>query len=454
MESFPDVYRLAEATEDEVNSHWAGLGFYRRARLLHAGAKKVVAVYGGVVPDNVEGLLDIDGIGPYTAGAIASIAYGKSVPVVDGNVCRVLSRLTGVANHIKAPALKDGELGWNLARQLVRAGNAEVDTQDAGDLNQALMELGATYCAPAGTGTDERDPLRRFYRSTRIGEALAARIRDGSLGSASDFVARAEAGRVARGGTSTCRLCDPEGVATVIFDIAARVGAGGEEVDGAAAGHAALPLAPPKKAKREEVLAVAAVCVQGVADGEARWLMIKRPKDGLLAGQWEFPSVCLWNSANASATASAAKTSGKKKRGTTSPGTKTPNTKKKAAAKVPIVDAETRRGALDAFLRELSPPGINLIACDRVAVTKEPMEHVFSHVRHSMWLEYGEVSIADRAAELPRQLTTSDGREAKFMTEKEMAGVGITSAIQKVLKAVKAMDRNSRKTCSRKRRHR
>ena len=463
MKSFPDVHSLAAATEDEVNSHWAGLGFYRRARLLHAGAKKVVMDYGGVLPNNIEGLLKIDGVGPYTAGAIASIAYGRAVPVVDGNVCRVLSRLTGVANHIKAPALKDGELGWGLARQIVQAGNnagdaagGDASRNDAGDINQALMELGATYCAPSGTGTDERDPLRSFYRSTGIGRALTARIRDGSLGSVSDFVAVVEAGRAARGGKSTCRLCDPEGVSTVIFDIAARVGAGGDEVDGdgAAVGHAALPLAPPKKAKREELLAVAAICVQGLADGEPRWLMVKRPKDGLLAGQWEFPSVCLWNSADA---APAAKMGGKTKMVATSTRAIPSNLKKKKkkkAAHVPAIDADARKDALDTFLGAFSSPRGIPIVCDRIGVAEEPMGHIFSHVRHSMWVEYGKVAISDKFVGLPSQLSTSDGREAKFMTEEDMADVGITSAIQKILKAVKAADHESRKTRSTKKRKR
>lgn len=440
-----------------MNSHWAGLGFYRRARLLHAGAQKVVTDYGGVPPDTVEGLLEIPGIGPYTAGAIASIAYGRAVPVVDGNVCRVLSRLTGVANHIKAPALKDG-LGWTLAGQIVRAGNlgdsagGVVGENDAGDINQALMELGATHCAPSGTGTDERDPLRGFYRSTRIGRALATRVRDGSLGSVNEFVAATEAARASGGGTATCRLCDPEGISTVIFDIADRVGAGGgnAEGDGAAVGHQCLPLAPPKKARRREVLAVAAIRVQGLADEEPCWLMVKRPKDGLLAGQWEFPSVCLWNSA---AVAAAAKVGGNKKKVGNSP-TKLLQSKKKTAAQVPAINATTRKDALDTFLGAISSAGGIPIVCDRVRVTEEPMEHIFSHVQHSMWLEYGNVSLSGRFADLPSQLSTSDGRRVEFMTEEDMAGVGITSAIQKILKAVKAVDHAPRKKAARKRQRR
>ena len=164
MQSFPTVHDLANATEEQVNSHWAGLGFYRRARMLHSGAKMIVDKYDGELPKTVDELMTIDGIGRYTASAISSIAHNQCVPVVDGNVCRVLARLTGVANHIKAPIFKD-KLGWDLAKQIVEAG----DGQHAGEVNQALMELGATYCAPNGSGIDDRDPLKEFYRSTRIG---------------------------------------------------------------------------------------------------------------------------------------------------------------------------------------------------------------------------------------------------------------------------------------------
>ena len=94
MEKFPTVQDLAAASAEEVNSVWAGLGYYRRARMLHAGAKMVSeAPYNGCLPDNLEELKKVKGIGDYTAGAILSIAFGKPTPVVDGNVLRVLSRL-------------------------------------------------------------------------------------------------------------------------------------------------------------------------------------------------------------------------------------------------------------------------------------------------------------------------------------------------------------------------
>jgi A/G-specific adenine glycosylase len=123
--------------------------------------------YGGELPKTVEELMRIDGIGQYTGSAIASIAFDVCVPVVDGNVCRVLARLRGIANNIKAPILKD-KLGWGLAEQIVKAG----DGKKAGDVNQALMELGATYCSPSGTGVDSRDPLKELYLSTKLSKML------------------------------------------------------------------------------------------------------------------------------------------------------------------------------------------------------------------------------------------------------------------------------------------
>ncbi|GLE09720.1 hypothetical protein PINS_up021550 [Pythium insidiosum] len=95
-EKFPTVGALASASEEDVNALWAGLGYYRRARMLHAGAKYVMDNFGGVLPSTTEDLLTIPGIGPYTAGAISSIAFGNREPLVDGNVIRVVARLRAV----------------------------------------------------------------------------------------------------------------------------------------------------------------------------------------------------------------------------------------------------------------------------------------------------------------------------------------------------------------------
>ncbi len=139
LRALPTVHALAEAPVDRVLELWSGLGYYRRARLLHRGAIDVVQKHGGRLPRDPKALLAISGIGPYTAGAIASIAFGIEAPIVDGNVARVLSRAAALRD---APSSARGKRKlWMLAETLVQ-GSAP------GDLNQALMELGATVCTP------------------------------------------------------------------------------------------------------------------------------------------------------------------------------------------------------------------------------------------------------------------------------------------------------------------
>ena len=145
MERFPSVSTLADSAESDVLHAWQGLGYYSRARNLRRAAQEMVRVHDGRVPERVAELLALPGIGPYSAGAIASIAYGHPEPLVDGNVIRVLSRLFALRGDPNRAPLK-AEL-WELARSLVpRAA--------PGDFNQALMELGATVCTPRSPRCD------------------------------------------------------------------------------------------------------------------------------------------------------------------------------------------------------------------------------------------------------------------------------------------------------------
>ena len=139
MQKFPDVATLAAADEQQVLAAWSGLGYYRRARLLHRGAQHVHTQLAGRLPSTPEALREIPGIGRYTAGAIASIAHDAPHALVDGNVARVLSRLRAITE----PKLQDaGAAGhWQVTQQIVEAGSPRV-------LAQALMELGATVCTP------------------------------------------------------------------------------------------------------------------------------------------------------------------------------------------------------------------------------------------------------------------------------------------------------------------
>ncbi len=139
VERFPDVQALAAAPLDEVLKAWEGLGYYSRARNLHKAAQIVVTEHGGQLPRTVKELAKLPGVGRYTAGAIASIAYGVDAPVLDGNVKRVLCRLFVIQDDPRLPVTQ--KRLWELAESLLPPGQA-------GAFNEALMELGATVCTP------------------------------------------------------------------------------------------------------------------------------------------------------------------------------------------------------------------------------------------------------------------------------------------------------------------
>jgi A/G-specific adenine glycosylase len=139
MQRFPDVAALANAEEGDVLHAWQGLGYYSRARNLRRAAQEMLRTHDGRVPEQVSELLALPGIGPYSAGAIASIAYGHAEPLVDGNVIRVLARLFALRGDPNKAPLK-AQL-WAHARALI-------PKQSPGDFNQSLMELGATVCTP------------------------------------------------------------------------------------------------------------------------------------------------------------------------------------------------------------------------------------------------------------------------------------------------------------------
>jgi A/G-specific adenine glycosylase len=204
---FPTVHALAAAEEDAVLKAWEGLGYYSRARNLHKAAKQVVAEFGGTLPNTAESWGRLPGVGPYTAGAIASIAFGERVPVLDGNVKRVLSRVFHVTDCIdEARTVKRL---WALAKALV-------PERAPGDMNQALMELGARVCVP------------------KRPQCGVCPVRD---------------------------ECDARALAV----------------------QDELPVRRPRKPGPHRELVVAAVFRKG------RYLIGKRPADGLLGGLWEFP---------------------------------------------------------------------------------------------------------------------------------------------------------------------
>lgn len=182
MEKFPTVNALADAPEEEVLKAWEGLGYYSRARNLQTAVREVKEKYGGVVPDEPSEIASLKGVGPYTAGAILSIAYNRPEPAVDGNVMRVLSRYFLMREDItKVSTRKQMEA---LIRKII--------PQEAGDFNQSLMELGALVCTPRNpqcltcpvmahcsarqAGEEEALPVKKKAKPPRLEKRLVALI--------------------------------------------------------------------------------------------------------------------------------------------------------------------------------------------------------------------------------------------------------------------------------------
>ncbi|MCQ2457405.1 MAG: A/G-specific adenine glycosylase [Clostridia bacterium] len=159
--AFPDVFALAEADEADVLKMWEGLGYYSRARNLQEGARQVAERFGGILPSDPSVLASIRGIGPYTAGAIAAIAYDVPAAAVDGNVIRVISRFSGIREDPTVPSVRA------LIEKTVLA---LMNRKRPGDFDQALMDLGATVCVP-GTPDCDRCPLRDLCNAYAAGDA-------------------------------------------------------------------------------------------------------------------------------------------------------------------------------------------------------------------------------------------------------------------------------------------
>jgi len=140
MEQFPTVFELAKANQQQVLKAWEGLGYYSRARNLHAASKTIVEEYEGKLPDTYDEIIKLKGIGPYTAAAVTSIAFGKPNAVVDGNVIRLLTRYFGIEDDVRST---------KTVRQVQELANALISDEYPAEFNQAMMELGSTVCKPA-----------------------------------------------------------------------------------------------------------------------------------------------------------------------------------------------------------------------------------------------------------------------------------------------------------------
>ncbi len=167
LQTFPSLASLAAAPLPKVLKLWAGLGYYRRARMFHQAARHVQHELHGKIPKTAEALRKLPGIGRYTAGAIASIAWGERTPVLDGNVIRILTRIFAISHSIDRPSTQ--EKLWKLAAALLPAKNS-------GDFNQAMMELGATVCFPLNPDCSQC-PVRKNCRARQKERELSYPVR-------------------------------------------------------------------------------------------------------------------------------------------------------------------------------------------------------------------------------------------------------------------------------------
>ena len=233
MAKWPDVQSLAAATQEEVNEVWAGLGYYRRAKFLLDGAKWIVNENDGAFPRTAKELMKIPGVGAYTSNAIASIACGEQVAVVDGNVIRVMSRLRRLAGDPRSGGMT--KLFADVAQQAL-------DPERPGDFNQAVMELGATVCVPNTQPSCAKCPINAWCAAYKGEKDQRAGVK------VTDYPTKVEKAEKRE-----------EHVAAAVVRV----------------------IAPPSAG------ASASTTTKEKKGG--KYLLVKRPAEGLLAGLWEFP---------------------------------------------------------------------------------------------------------------------------------------------------------------------
>ena len=164
IDNFPNVKALAETEEERVLKVWQGLGYYSRARNMHAAAREIMAKFGGKFPDTYDSILSLKGIGAYTAAAIGSIAFHLPYPAVDGNVIRIISRIFGVCEDVSQPA---------VIKRITEICNEQIDRDRPGVFNQAAMDFGAMHCTPKNNLVDilpikkkKAEQKHRFFHYT------------------------------------------------------------------------------------------------------------------------------------------------------------------------------------------------------------------------------------------------------------------------------------------------
>lgn len=462
MERFPTVDILAQATEEDVNQYWAGLGYYRRARFLLQGAKTVVNDYNSIIPNTSNELIKIPGIGRYTAGAISSIAFDQPSSLVDGNVIRVFSRLFAIDTPMGN--ILENEC-WNIADSLMHKA-------DPSSFNQGLMELGATVCTPRNPKCNAC-PLSSVCTAYSNEQAIIKRKQNIELKS------------------NTNNDKDREEMELEIGDIESLL---------TTQAVVSYPRKVPKKKPRQVVLSVAVL--ETIIGEEKKFLFVKRPNQGLLANQWEFPSIIVWEEENV-------KAFNKNKKGKSNNGKILEKPKDEELADLIILEDNNDQDigvvgppSMDdgelwkkfpSFIeetlnckwmegeckKEKNPPEIDiimkeegkedevdsllytsraLIPIKRETEVKE-ITHIFSHQKHTMHVTFMQVnfipsvSASTTATATTATTATSTGhewlsgcgnlRQVKWMSSQEIVDAGITSGMKKILTAVtKGYDRD------------
>lgn len=389
MKEFPNVETLAKATPDDVNKLWAGLGYYRRAQMLLKGAKWVVEENKGMIPKDVDDLLQIPGIGPYTAGAISSIAFGSVSPIVDGNIIRVISRL--LASKFVTGTKEMDQLCWGVARTLV-------DVDDPGSFNQAMMELGAIICKPTSPDCDIC-PLNELCVARKL-------INKSTALSSQKESSKVDLLKKRKRKTEDLEVLE----------------------DGLPSDLSYFPRRPIKKKAAEIKFTVKVFYFLKHVDKKPSvyYLFVRREATGLLANQWEFPSVAIGDESKSDAS---------------------------ETKEIPP-DLDDNSNFSEYLMREF---GIRWHSTDRMErssdgdasydlrlddevdtqYVSEPLVHIFSHQKHFMHIHLHKVRESpDNSSE---SMTTTTYREFKWMTAAEIKENGITSGCQKVLVAAEKL---------------
>jgi A/G-specific adenine glycosylase len=430
MARFPTIHSLAAAKLEEINTLWSGLGYYRRARFIHEAAQSLVKDFNGELPSTVEELLKIPGIGRYTAGAIASVAFNRAAPIVDGNVIRVLCRARAIDS---APSNRLAtQLFWQLAQELIET------CKEPGNFNQALMELGATVCTPKAPNCSncpvrnhckayrevqgKQRPTEKKYKCQPDGFNSSDFDAENSVSSEEEEQSDVDEERPiknhkkakVRNAESKENLSKNQIAAAILsnpeiycnFCDAARTCAPSSVME--------YPAKAEKKRPTDEFIAVSVVSRARANENSMEFCIIKRSEEGLLAGQFEFPALQL-------------------------------------EQKVWSNDKQ-REAASNSFLQQqLSSQWLNMKILERRQLGE--IIHIFSHRKHFMKIEIIEaqfndssaipiaskrkaLEISNTAEKAAEEHSPRNVREIRWLTAEELTSLGLTSGIKKVFKLV------------------